>query len=195
MEMKPRILRLLPEEGQSLSRLWLNATDAAKVCGITVRQLTYWTDKGLVPSSSHNGRSYDVRSLNRAMSIDRLMGGGLTLEKASRFLDESARTDGEEGLASVGATIDDLVASIEDYRRRLPAFLAMANVRQASSMLESVDLAAILTGGEDAGAVAAEVASRLNAVGEVIQDAVAALQSATPVSVAVNEMARAGSSA
>src|SRR5512146_3319156 len=88
----------LPQEDELLARLWLNATDAAKVCGVTVRQLTYWTDKGIIPSHDASARSYDIAGLRKVVAIKRAMLAGYTLEKASQLLEELARdpADGAE---------------------------------------------------------------------------------------------------
>lgn len=190
--LKPRILSLLPEERQALTRLWLNATDAARVCGVTVRQLTYWTDKGIIPSSSHSGRSYDVAALARVIAIDRAMAEGLTLEKAARLLEEragAAATDEQP----VGAVIDALVASIEGYRRRLPAYLALANVRRAAAELAAVEVDALLGSDPNADNRAQQVAARLNAVVDVVEKAVADLTAPLDVPEAAGEMAGVGS--
>jgi DNA-binding transcriptional MerR regulator len=190
--MKPRVLNLLPEEDRALARLWLNATDAAKVCGVTVRQLTYWTDKGIVPSSSNNGRSYDVAGLNRAVAIDRAMSGGLTLEKAARLLDEAPVSSGSVDDLSVGVTIDALVADIESYRRRFPAYLALANFRRAAAAVEAIEVERVLGNGPEAGAIAQRVASRLNAVADMVDAAASDILAPSASTAGLSEMAGAG---
>lgn len=196
-EMGPRVLNLLPEEERALCRLWLNATDAAKVCGITVRQLTYWTDKGIIPSSSHNGRSYSIAALDKAMAIDRAMAGGLTLEKAARQVERSARAAGaREGNPSTGVVgeIDGLVSLLGVYRRSLSAHLAMANFRRAAAALVAIEIDRALAGAEDPGEVGRLLAARLNAVAGAVDGAAREIGALQPSRIQINEVVSAGRS-
>jgi len=163
------INRLL-EEDELLARLWLNATDAARVCGVTVRQLTYWTDKGIIPSHDASARSYDIAALRKVIAIKRAMVTGYTLEKATQLLEDRASDAGaaeresgaDEAAESVGAYLDGLVATVRAYRQALPACLALAALRRTLERLACGNVEHYLAGCPDRAAAAHELAAPLN---------------------------------
>ncbi|MDA8219996.1 MAG: MerR family transcriptional regulator [Dehalococcoidales bacterium] len=168
---------IVPDEMELLSRLRLNATDAARVCKVTVRQLTYWTDKGIIKGYGEGSRSYDVSALRKAVSIKRMMLDGYTLEKASQTLAE----DGERGTGDNGSegeglsdSLAQLASSVETFREKLPAYLAFARLRETLSSLEALDLDCVLDGSTDKAEAARRLAARLEAtqaaVDEVVSD-------------------------
>jgi len=73
-------------------RLRLTAGKAAELCGITRRQLCYWTDKGIIPCVSGGNtadisrRIYDLNGLCKALVLKRLMDEGRGLRRAVREL-------------------------------------------------------------------------------------------------------------
>jgi DNA-binding transcriptional MerR regulator len=73
-------------------RLRLTAGKAAELCGITRRQLCYWTDKGIIPCVSGGNtadisrRIYDLNGLCKALALKRLMDEGRGLRRAVREL-------------------------------------------------------------------------------------------------------------
>lgn len=73
----------------SLTDLQLNIAQTAALCGISVRQLGYWTKQGYVTASGRGERRvYDLDSLRRLLSIRRAMNEGATLRQALRGLSE-----------------------------------------------------------------------------------------------------------
>ncbi|MHB1006091.1 MAG: MerR family transcriptional regulator [Chloroflexota bacterium] len=191
--MKARILSLLPDEPAALARLWLNATDAARVCGVTVRQLTYWTDKGIIPSSSHDGRSYDVAALNKVVAIKRLMLTGLTLEKAALAMAEAAEAPTGPAVLTAGtrsAYVDGLIGVLEECRRNLPAYLALANLRRTADALATVGLDGLLARG---GLPVEYVTARLNTAAFTLERLLDDLHAPVPVeaSAAVDQVGQA----
>jgi len=83
----PRVQRM-----EVFGRLRLTAGKAAELCGVTRRQLCYWTDKGIIPCvSGGNGRDssrriYDFNGLRKALALKRLMDEGRGLRRAVREL-------------------------------------------------------------------------------------------------------------
>jgi len=75
-----------------LGRLRLTAGKAAELCGVTRRQLCYWTDKGIIPCcGSPKGRDssrriYDFGGVCKTMMLKRLMDEGRGLRRAVREL-------------------------------------------------------------------------------------------------------------
>jgi len=75
-----------------LSRLRLTAGKAAALCGITRRQLCYWSDKGIIPccnggdKSDASRRIYDLSGLRKALMLKQLMDEGRGLRRAVREL-------------------------------------------------------------------------------------------------------------
>jgi len=73
-------------------RLRLTAGKAAELCGITRRQLCYWTDKGIIPcvaggsTADVSRRIYDLNGLSKALVLKRLMDEGRGLRRAVREL-------------------------------------------------------------------------------------------------------------
>jgi len=73
-------------------RLRLTAGKAAELCGVTRRQLCYWTDKGIIPCCNGGAergssrRIYDFAGISKALMLKRLMDEGRGLRRAVREL-------------------------------------------------------------------------------------------------------------
>ncbi len=71
----------------SLTHLHLNIAQTAALCGISVRQLGYWTKQGYVAAEGiGERRMYGLDALRRVLSIRRLMAEGTSLRQALRAL-------------------------------------------------------------------------------------------------------------
>jgi DNA-binding transcriptional MerR regulator len=71
----------------SLGGLQLNIAQTASLCGISVRQLGYWTKQGYVAAEGRGERRmYGLDSLRRILSIRRLMAEGHSLRQALRAM-------------------------------------------------------------------------------------------------------------
>jgi len=83
--------------GEALSRLKLGIGPAARMCGISIRQLSYWTDKGIFTEeidkaasgkgkikskASNRSRLYDYPALEKACLIKQGLDAGYSLEAA-----------------------------------------------------------------------------------------------------------------
>ena len=109
---------------QVLQRLRLSVGEAARVSGVTVRQLSYWTDKGLVRALGAPGqRRYDYRALERIAHIRANLSEGYTLEEAAA--QASARLKAKPlGDSEARQVIMDRLGELEDLLLRLRSRLS-----------------------------------------------------------------------
>ena len=72
---------------ESLTHLQLNIAQTAAMCGISVRQLGYWTKQGYVTAEGLGERRiYGLDSLRRILAIRRLMAEGASLRQSLKSL-------------------------------------------------------------------------------------------------------------
>ena len=70
---------------EALPDLTLNIAQTAALCGISVRQLGYWTRQGYVEASGQGARRvYGLGALRRVLSIRKAMEAGSSLRQALR---------------------------------------------------------------------------------------------------------------
>ncbi len=190
--MSIRLLNLLPEEGEALSRLWLNATDAARVCGVTVRQLTYWTDKGIIPTHPRGARTYGVSALEKVIAIKRAMLKGHTLEKAARLVEQASQSASDattENLPAPEAYLEALIAALANCRSELPAYLALSAFKRKLTLLGDLDLGSLLAQAECREEAASLVAARLNEASQMLDAVLASLRrDLAPAAAAVDDV-------
>jgi DNA-binding transcriptional MerR regulator len=73
-----------------VERLRLSIGDAARVTGVSVRQLSYWTKKGLVRALGSSGKKrYDFLALERIALIKRHLTEGYALTEAARLAEHA----------------------------------------------------------------------------------------------------------
>jgi DNA-binding transcriptional MerR regulator len=66
-----------------LERLQLGIGQAAQLCGVSIRQLSYWTDKGIIEPTDEGGtRSYDYGAIEKVCFIKQALDQGYSLEGA-----------------------------------------------------------------------------------------------------------------
>ena len=149
------------DEGEVLERLSLNATEAALVTGVTVRQLTYWTDKGIIPTSPRDNRSYGIDALQKTVMIRRGMEAGLTLEKAvqtveAKLASEEVRRAEIQALspAELRAILETELAAMSDrvrtYRAQLSLHLAVCRLKASVAVLDELLAGSDLVAGPSA---------------------------------------------
>ena len=69
----------------ALPELTLNIAQAAALCGISVRQLGYWTRQGYVDASGQGARrAYDLGAIQRVLGIRKAMEAGSSLRQSLR---------------------------------------------------------------------------------------------------------------
>jgi len=105
------------EPGTLLQQLQLTTGKAAQFCGVSRRQLCYWTDTGIVSSiEGEEGdeaddsarRSYDFGALYRVLLIQQALSDAPGLRRAAREVDQH--------LAARRRRAEELAASIERER-------------------------------------------------------------------------------
>src|SRR4030042_995852 len=87
-----------------LERLELGIGQAAQLCGVSIRQLSYWTDKGIIqPTGQGASRTYDYQAIEKVSLIKQALDHGYSLEGAvaetEAFLAQRGKV--QEQLASV----------------------------------------------------------------------------------------------
>jgi len=66
-----------------MDRLRLGIGQAAALCDVSIRQLSYWTDKGIItPIDEEKNRSYDYAALEKVALIKQALDQGYSLEGA-----------------------------------------------------------------------------------------------------------------
>jgi DNA-binding transcriptional MerR regulator len=132
-----------------LDKLRLSIGEAARVTGISVRQLSYWTQKGLVRALGTPSRKrYDFRALERIALIKRYLTEGHPLEEAAREADRwqhAARAamlvdEPQQVIAQRLAELEELVNYL---RKRLTQGAPRSQLAQTASRLSRLDLGAL----------------------------------------------------
>ncbi len=54
----------LPERGALWMRLALNASQVANLCGVTLRQVIHWADRGYLPRSPHDSSAFTGQAVD-----------------------------------------------------------------------------------------------------------------------------------
>ena len=71
---------------EALPDLTLNIAQTAALCGISVRQLGYWTRQGYVAAQGQGARrTYGLEAVRRVLGIRKAMDGGASLRQALRL--------------------------------------------------------------------------------------------------------------
>jgi DNA-binding transcriptional MerR regulator len=106
-----------------LERVELGIGQAAHLCGVSIRQLSYWTDKGIInPSQRGGSRSYDYPAIEKVCLIKQALDQGYSLEGAAAEADEFLAGRAQERAQLQGVSDDELrkqVAARVDRLRRL----------------------------------------------------------------------------
>ena len=83
--MTPTLPTFDPLLWEALPDLNLNIAQTAELCGISVRQLGYWTRQGYVMAQGKGTRrTYGLESVRRLLAIRKAMNSGLSLRQALR---------------------------------------------------------------------------------------------------------------
>jgi DNA-binding transcriptional MerR regulator len=83
-----------------LERLELGIGQASRLCGVSMRQLSYWTDKGVIkPIARGSSRTYDYAAIVKVCLIKQGLDRGYSLEgavaEAEAFLERQAKQQQE----------------------------------------------------------------------------------------------------
>jgi len=132
------------DPGDVLERLVLGIGQAASVCGVSVRQLAYWTDKGFVRAvHEHKGRTYDYDGLEKVCLIKEGLSLGYTLDAAAAAADIFLRRRNEERKRVdklAGSQLDQFILSQAEYLEQ-----AADRIRQEVDTSRSADLGELAT--------------------------------------------------
>ena len=85
--MTPTLPTFDPLLWEALPNLNLNIAQTAELCGISVRQLGYWTRQGYVTAQGNGTRrTYGLESVRLLLAIRKAMNSGLSLRQALRSI-------------------------------------------------------------------------------------------------------------
>jgi DNA-binding transcriptional MerR regulator len=134
-----------------IGRLRLGIGQAASLCDVSIRQLSYWTDKGIItPVDEEKNRCYDYISLEKVALIKQALDQGYSLEgavaEADGFLkrrdQERERVDGmpdaelEQYVLTQTTQIQGLA---ERIRREIRTYRVSGQLQGAAASLGGVD--------------------------------------------------------
>jgi DNA-binding transcriptional MerR regulator len=90
-----------PDRGTLWQRLALPKTQVAALCGLTPRQVSYWTRRGYLPVSDRHPVKYTGEAIDYCILIKQGLSRGLSLRRAvesARATLEAERTQGSPAL-------------------------------------------------------------------------------------------------
>lgn len=134
-----------------IERLRLGIGQAAALCDVSIRQLSYWTDKGIItPVDEEKNRSYDYMALEKVALIKQALDQGYSLEGAVAEADSfMKRRDLErQRLATMPDTeleqyvmtqATQLQGLSEKIRREIRTYRVSGQLQGAASTLGGVD--------------------------------------------------------
>src|SRR5438309_9894753 len=126
-----------------LDKLRLSIGEAARMTGVSVRQLSYWTQKGLVRALGTPGKKrYDFRALERVALIKRHLNEGYSLDQAAREAERWQRArHSPEVIAQSLAELEEVVLYL---RQRLAQATTKAQLASTARQLSLLDVASLL---------------------------------------------------
>jgi DNA-binding transcriptional MerR regulator len=134
-----------------VERLRLGIGQAAALCDVSIRQLSYWTDKGIItPIDEEKNRSYDYVALEKVALIKQALDQGYSLEgavaEADAFmkrrdqerarLDTMPDTELEQYVISQATQLQSLSDKI---RREIRTYRVSGQLQGAATSLGGVD--------------------------------------------------------
>lgn len=137
--------------GELLARLRLGIGQTAELCGVSIRQLSYWTDKGIIKAVDENrSRSYDYQSIERVSLIKQALDQGYSLDGAvaeadavlqkrddeQRKIEEMSESDLER---MVVEKADQLQQLAERIKREVRTYRISGDLGRAAASLSGVD--------------------------------------------------------
>lgn len=183
------------DEEEIVRRLELNATDAAAFCRVTVRQLTYWTDRGLITASPNSSRIYGIDALRKALLVYEVLRSGQSLEKAvaSAELRLAERESAEARAASqpveewrleLGEMLGSLRDEVVALRANVELRLALVGLKVVLATINDEGIETRLRrpvgGAESAAAQATAFVTSVDRAAELLRGAVAVIVAASP---------------
>lgn len=170
---------LVENDAEILGRLRLSAAEAARVCGVTPRQLIYWTKKGLIRPSRDGQDDYDIHALEKVIRVRRALGQGLSLERAGQHvehelaqqaaeLERLVAMDGETLEGELRQRLERLEVRVSQLRHALPVAMTLVRLRRAVASLVRLESKGALNDPPGGAETAALLTARLGrAVDEI----------------------------
>jgi DNA-binding transcriptional MerR regulator len=137
--------------GELLSKLRLGIGQTAELCGVSIRQLSYWTDKGIVkPVDEDRSRSYDYTAIERVSLIKQALDQGYSLEGAVAEADGALqkRDDEQRQIEEMSESnlerlilekADQLQEIAERIKRQVRTYRISGDLAHAAASLSGVD--------------------------------------------------------
>ncbi len=134
-----------------VSRLRLGIGQAASLCNVSIRQLSYWTDKGIItPVDEEKNRCYDYTALEKVALIKQALDQGFSLEGAVAEADAFIRRRDQERKRIdtmpdaeleqyVLAQANQLQGLADKVRREIRTFRVSGTLQGAAASLSGVD--------------------------------------------------------
>lgn len=115
-----------PDRGAMWMRLSLNASQVAALCGVTLRQVIHWADRGYLPRASETSGAFTGQAVDMCMLIKEARTRGISharaAEQARRFLANELQGDG--GTPRVGAPdLSSIASQIREIEQSAQALL------------------------------------------------------------------------
>jgi DNA-binding transcriptional MerR regulator len=165
-----------------LEHLELGIGQAAQLCGVSIRQLSYWTDKGIVrPTEQGGSRTYDYKAIEKVCLIKQALDHGYSLEgavgEAEAFLARRSK-EREELLAvdevglrkQVLARADNLHQFADRIRRGLRTYRVSGDLGRLVASVNGLErLIAFLEANPYTVNTARQIAIRVGREGEQVQ--------------------------
>ncbi|UCC67690.1 MAG: hypothetical protein JSV79_11305 [Armatimonadota bacterium] len=141
------------EPSELLKNLRLTTGKAAEFCGVSRRQLCYWTDTGIVSAVEEKGgddddggdggarRTYDFDALHKVLLIKRALEHSAGLRRAAREVDQyltQQRRNGEELANSIEQKRDEFLTEQADKLERIATQIKelVPQLRDRAQLLE-----------------------------------------------------------
>ena len=165
-----------------LERLELGIGQAAHLCGVSIRQLSYWTDKGIIAPSERGGsRTYSYPAIKKVCLIKQALDQGFSLEGAVAEADAFLAREEEErkqlaGMAEselrklMGARLDKVQQLADRIRRGLRTYRVSGDLgRMAASLTGLEKLIEFLESNPYTVSTARQIALRVGREAEAVQ--------------------------
>jgi DNA-binding transcriptional MerR regulator len=163
--------------------LELGIGQAAHLCGVSIRQLSYWTDKGIIkPKEVRGSRTYGFDAIEKVCLVKQALDQGYSLEgattEADSFLarrqkerDGLAKLSGQELHDQVAARADRLQELADRIRRGLRTYRVSGDLgRMAASLTGLESLIAFLESNPYTVNTARQIALRVGREAEAVQN-------------------------
>jgi len=137
--------------GELLAKLRLGIGQTAELCGISIRQLSYWTDKGIIkPMDEDRSRSYDYAAVETISLIKQALDQGYSLDGAvaeadailqqrdeeRRQIEEMSESNLEQLIIEKAENLQQLG---ERIRRQVRTYRISGDLGRAAASLSGVD--------------------------------------------------------